>query len=218
MKIKVTPILKDVGIIAFLILFPHFVPLPFYSYAVVCLALIWVLLRKEGMTFYNIGLAKNGITPKAVLIAIVSALMWAVFMQFIYIPVIKHLFIVPDYTEYNFVRKSVATLLMTGAAAWLIGGFYEEIVFRGYIQFVLEKKVFKSSCMFWSITVTSILFGLYHWQQDIFGVIAAVLGGLFLGILYKKSDNNLWIPILSHAIFDTITLVLIYTDKFGKLY
>lgn len=218
MKIKVAPILKDVGIIAFLILFPHFVPLPFYSYAVVCLALIWVLLRQEGKTFYNIGLAKNGITPKAVLIAIISALTWAVFMQFIYIPVIKHLFIVSDYTEYNFVRKSVTTLLMTGAAAWLIGGFYEEIVFRGYIQFVLEKKVFKSWGIFLSITVTSILFGLYHWQQDIFGVIAAVLGGLFWGILYKKSDNNLWIPILSHAIFDTITLVLIYMDKFGRLY
>lgn len=218
MKIKVAPILKDVGIIAFLILFPHFVPLPFYSYAVVCLVLIWVLLCKEGKTFYNIGLAKNGITPKAVLIAIISALTWAVFMQFIYIPVIKRLFIVPDYTEYNFVRKSIATLLMTGAAAWLIGGFYEEIVFRGYIQFVLEKKVFKSWGIFLSITVTSILFGLYHWQQDIFGVIAAVLGGLFWGILYKKSDNNLWIPILSHAIFDTITLVLIYMDKFGRLY
>lgn len=63
--------------------------------------------------------------------------------------------------------------------AWLVGGFYEEVVFRGYIQNVLEKRFFKGSAVLWSIIVTSVLFGLYHWQQDIFGVIAAILGGLF---------------------------------------
>lgn len=211
-------IFKYVGFIAFLILFPHFVPLPFYSYSLVCLLLIWVLLRKKGMTFANLGLAKSGLTKKSVLIGIVSGLVWVVFMQFIYIPGIKHLFIVPDYTEYNFIKKSISTLVTTIIAVWSIGGFYEEIIFRGFIPYTLEKLIFKSSDMFWSIIITSILFGLYHWQQGIFGVVAAVLGGLFWGIIYKKFDNNLWISIFSHAIFDTITLVLIYTDNFGKSY
>lgn len=209
--------LRDIGIIAFLILFPHFVPLPFYSYAIVCLLLIWFFLRKEAKTLRDIGLAKNGLSVKIVLIGIVSALIWVGFMQFIYIPTIKHLFVVPDYTEYNFIRGSISKLLMIITAAWLIGGLYEEIVFRGYIQFLLDKR-FTKSTMFWSVIVTSVLFGLYHWQQGIFGVISAVLGGLFWGMLCKKFDNNLWIPILSHAIFDTITLVLIYTDRFGNLY
>ncbi len=218
MENKALRTVQDVGAIAFLIAFPHFVPLPFYSYAIVCFLVIWFLLRREGKTFRSIGLGKNGFTVKAVLIGLASALLWVGFMQFLYIPVIKHLFVVPDYTEYDFIKGNISKLLMIIAAAWLIGGFYEEVVFRGYIQNVLEKRFFKGSAVIWSIIVTSVLFGLYHWQQDIFGVVAAVLGGLFWGILYKKFDNNLWIPILSHAIFDTITLVLIYMGKFGNLY
>ncbi|MFC6102799.1 CPBP family intramembrane glutamic endopeptidase [Olivibacter domesticus] len=217
MENKALLLFRDIGIIAFLILFPHFVPLPFYSYSVVCLLLIWFLLRKEAKIFRDLGLSKNGLTIKAVLIGIVSALIWVGFMQLIYIPTIKYFFVVPDYTEYNFIKESPSKLIIIIIAAWLIGGFYEEITFRGYIQSLLDKRLTKSS-MLWSVIITSILFGLYHWQQDVFGMVAAVFGGLFWAILFKKFDNNLWIPILSHATFDTITLILIYTDKFGNLY
>ncbi len=119
-------------------------------------------------------------------------------MQFIYIPTIKHLFVVPEYIEYNFIRGNISKLIMIITAAWFIGGFYEEIVFRGYIQSVLDKRFSKSSFTLWGVIITSILFGLYHWQQEVFGIIAAALGGLFWGSLYKKFGNNLWIPILSH--------------------
>jgi len=210
-------ILKDLGIIAFLVLFPHFVPLPFYTYAVVCFCVVWMLLRKEGKTFKSIGLAADRITGKAIVIAIASAIVWVAVMQLVYIPLIKHLFAVPDYTEYDFIKNSVPTFLITIAAAWLIGGFYEEVLFRGYILYVLEKRLFTSSGLL-SVTATGVLFGLYHWQQGAFGMIAGALGGIFWGILYKKTGNNLWIPIFSHALFDTMTLVLIYTGRFGHLY
>jgi len=211
-------ILKDLGIIAFLVLFPHFFPLPFYTYAVVCFGVAWMLLRKEGKTFKSIGLAANCITIKAVIIAIASAIAWVIFMQLVYIPLIKHLFAVPDYTEYDFITKSVPTFLTTIAAAWLIGGFYEEVLFRGYMLYLLEKRLLKSAGMLPAVTATGVLFGLYHWQQGTFGIIAGALGGIFWGILYKRTGNNLWIPIFSHALFDTITLVLIYIGRFGHLY
>lgn len=209
--------LLDVCSIAFLILFPHLAPLPFYLYAVICLVVIWFLLRKKGMSFRDLGLSKSRFTVKTILAGIISGLIWVVFMQFIYIPVIKSLFIVTDYTEYNFIQGSLSKLIMTISAAWLIGGFYEEIVFRGYIQSLFEKWISKNSRIPWSIIITSLLFGIYHWQQDIFGIIAAMLGGLYWGFLYRKYNNNLWIVILSHALFDTITLLLIYTGVFGNL-
>lgn len=203
--------------IAFLILFPHFIPLPFYSYAIVCFLLIWLLLRREARSFRDIGLAKNRLTFNVALIGLISALVWAACMQLVYIPIIKYVFVVPDYTEYNFIKSSLSKLIITIVAGWFIGGFYEEIVFRGYIQFLLEKRLIRHSMGFLCILITSVLFGLYHWQQDIFGVIAAFLGGLYWGSLCKKYNNNLLVPILSHAFFDTITLVLIYTGKFGKI-
>lgn len=51
-------------------------------------------------------------------------------------------------------------------------------------------------------------------KQDIFDIIAAVMGGLYWSILYKNY-GNLWIVIFSHGLFDTITLILIYKDAFG---
>lgn len=217
MKRKAFSIIQDIGFILFLVVFPHAVPLPFFSYAVVCFLAIFLVLRRKGKTLRDLGIDKKNLSSHAILLGILSALAWVIFMQIIYIPVIKHLFNVPDYTEYNFIRSSIARLIMTIFAAWIIGGFYEEVVFRGYIQNILEKRLFRGMGRWLPIVITSILFGLYHLQQDIFAVIAACLGGLYWGILYKKWNNNLWVSIISHALFDMITLILIYAGKFGKL-
>lgn len=61
--------------------------------------------------------------------------------------------------------------------------------------------------------VTSAFFGAHHLQQHIFAVITAVMGGLYWTILFKKF-NNLRIAIYSHALFDTMTLMLIYAGQF----
>lgn len=217
MKRKAFSIIQDIGFILFLVVFPHAAPLPFYSYAVICFLAIFLVLRREGRSLRDLGLDKKNLSSRAILLGILSALAWVIFMQIIYIPVIKHLFNVPDYTEYNFIRSSIARLIMTIFAAWIIGGFYEEVVFRGYIQNLLEKRLFKGMGRWLPIVITSILFGLYHLQQDIVAVIAACLGGLYWSILYKKWNNNLWVSIISHALFDMITLILIYTGKFGNL-
>ncbi|RKF30969.1 hypothetical protein BCY89_18770 [Sphingobacterium siyangense] len=217
MKRKAFSIIQDIGFILFLVVFPHAVPLPFYSYAVICFLAIFLVLRREDRSLKDLGLDKKNLSSRAILLGILSALAWVIFMQIIYIPVIKHLFNVPDYTEYNFIRSSMQRLIMTIVAAWVIGGFYEEVVFRGYIQNLLEKRLFKGMGRWLPIVITSILFGLYHLQQDIFAVVAACLGGLYWSILYKKWNNNLWVSIISHALFDMITLILIYTGKFGNL-
>lgn len=75
---------------------------------------------------------------------------------------------------------------MTIFAALIIGGLYEEIVFRGYIQNVLEKRIFKRYSPIFSVLIKSLLFGLYHLQQDIFGIIAAVIGELYWSIYIKN--------------------------------
>jgi len=214
MERKIVSTIGSIGFIVFLVIFPHFVPLPFYSYAPFCLLAIYLMLRRERKSFRDIGLIKEKLTVNAFFLGAVTAVGWVAIMQFVYIPSIKYFFQVPDYTEYNFIKSSMIRLLMTILAALIVGGFYEEIVFRGYIQNVLEKRIFKRFSPLISILVTSLLFGFYHFQQDIFAIIAAVMGGLYWSILDKKF-GNLWIPIVSHALFDTITLILIYKEAFG---
>lgn len=217
MEHKTQTLLIDTAVITFLVLFPHFVPLPFYSYTIICFLLIWLRMRKKGWTLRDIGLSKKAFTLRAVLLGVAFALVWVGFMQLIYIPLIKNMFVVPNYTEYNFIQGQLSKLIMIIVAAWVVGGFYEELVFRGFIQSVLKRSFLKTTKIPWSVVVTAVLFGLYHWQQDIFGMVAATLGGLYWGMIYRYS-NNLWTTIISHAIFDTLTLVLIYTGVFGNLW
>ncbi|HEU5053484.1 MAG TPA: type II CAAX endopeptidase family protein [Hanamia sp.] len=199
-------------IILFLLFFPHYVPLPFYSYAIVCMVVMLIYLKTKGKNLGDLGL-KRALTFKAVAIGLISALLWIAFNKWVYHPFITHFFDVPDYTEYDFIRKKLSNLILTIIAAWVVGGLYEEIVFRGFIQTTLQHWFQKQNHPFWIAgIITSILFGLYHWQQGIFGMVPAFLGGLLWTFLLYRYKGNLWYPILSHAIYDTVALILIYNN------
>ncbi len=210
-KISLKERLVQGFIILFLLLFPHYVPLPFYSYAVVCILVILIYLKNRRKTLSNLGLKKNGLHPDCIIIGIISALLWIAFNKWVYHPFITHFFDVPEYTEYDFIRQKLSNLIITIIAAWIVGGLYEEIVFRGFIQTTVEQWFQRSGYAFWTAgVITSILFGMYHWQQGIFGMVPAFLGGLLWTFLLQRYKGNLWYPILSHAFYDTIALVLIY--------
>jgi hypothetical protein len=107
MKQQVSTSIINFASIAFLVLFPHFVPLPFYSYTIVCLGIIYLIFKIRHYDFNFIGLKKDGINIKSISIGILSAIIWVAFNQWAYIPFIKYCFVVPDYTEYNFIRESI---------------------------------------------------------------------------------------------------------------
>jgi len=202
--------------IIFVVVFPHFVPLPFYSYAIICLGVVILILRKDHKTLRDIDLKQKGISIKTIFVGTVSALVWVAFMRWIYLPVIQYFFIVPEYTEYNFIQNHLSNFIITTIAAWFIGGFYEEIIFRGFIQKTIENWFNNKHSFLYAGLITSIVFGLYHWQQGYLGIISATFGGLFWTYIFKRFGRNLWVTIFSHAIFDTITLTLIYLGLFGK--
>lgn len=216
MKQHFTKNIINILAILFVVAFPHFVPLPFYSYAIVCLGVVLLILHKENQTLRDLGLKRKGISIKTFLVGIVSAIGWVAFMRWIYLPVIRYFFIVPDYTEYNFIQNHLSNFIITTIAAWIIGGFYEEIIFRGFIQQTIENWFSNKHSFLFAGLITSIIFGLYHWQQGFSGIIAATFGGLFWTYLFNRFGRNLWYTIFSHAIFDTITLTLIYSGLFSK--
>jgi membrane protease YdiL (CAAX protease family) len=212
-KINLRRTIAEPVIIAFLVLFPHYVPLPFYSYALVCFLLIVFYLKRQNKTLADVGLTRKGLSVHTFVVGILSAILWMAFIKIVYFPFINHFFrdYISDYTEYDFIKNNIKKLLAIMLAAWVVGGFYEEIVFRGFIQRTMQKWFSNYSLSFWMAgLLTSILFGLYHWQQGIFGVIPATLGGLYWTYLLKRYNGNLWYPIVSHASYDTIALIMIY--------
>lgn len=213
-KVSYKKTIVDILIIAFLILFPHFAHLPFYSYIIVCFVLIVVYLKRQHKSLRDLGLKRKGLSVHTFIIGILSAILFTAFVKFLYFPFINYFFknYIKAYTEYDFIKNNITNLLIIIVAAWIGGGFYEEIVFRGFIQKTIQKWFVKYKSSFWVAgLLTSVLFGLYHWQQGIFSVIPAALGGLYWTYL-KRFNENLWYPIVSHAVYDTIALTMIYLN------
>jgi len=203
----------DVLVIAFVILFPHFAHLPYLSYTIVCFLVILIYIRTHKKKLIDFGLKRKGLSGHAVIVGIVSAIIWMIFIKLIYFPFINHFFknYIQAYTEYDFVKNNILTLLVVILAAWIGGGFYEEFVFRGFMQKVMQKWFAKYRYRFWIAGfIVSVLFGLYHWQQGIFGVIPATMGGLYWTCILKRYDGVLWYPMISHAAYDTLALTMLY--------
>ena len=86
---------------------------------------------------------------------------------------------------------------ISGLQVWQIlaismaAGFGEEVLFRGALQPRL------------GILITSILFGVVHWITPAYFIFAALMGA-YLGWMYEYGNKNLLIPIIIHALYDTI--------------
>jgi len=84
----------------------------------------------------------------------------------------------------------------------------EEILFRGYLQTVVERKI----SGFRIILITGVLFGLYH--QNPMGILALVTAGIWLGLLAWKF-KSLYASMVGHLVYNS-SVILIYNNKIGS--
>jgi membrane protease YdiL (CAAX protease family) len=118
-----------------------------------------------------------------------------------------------DLSSLDGIRGNLAPFIIMLAVGWIIGGFLEEMLFRGYllrrIEYVLgERRGAKLA----AVLLTSVAFGMAHGYQDTAGMISTGLMGALLGVLYVWTRGNLWLPILVHGVSNTIGITLIYTS------
>jgi membrane protease YdiL (CAAX protease family) len=124
-----------------------------------------------------------------------------------------------DHSSFDSLRGNLMNFLLILAGVWVVVVFLEEIIFRGYMMGDIAKLIGTSKiALAANLILTSVLFGLAHWYQEKSGVLSTGIIGAMLGILFIASGFNLWLPILTHGIIDTVGLFLIYSngDKFLK--
>ncbi|MBK0379221.1 CPBP family intramembrane glutamic endopeptidase [Mucilaginibacter segetis] len=171
---------------------------------------------RQGLSLKAMGLGLNGLSVKKLFIGVLSGLVWLGFMLGVYIPLARYIAAghANGYTEYNFLIGNLQVYLMTVLAAWLVGGVYEELAFRGFIRWGVTRLAGKvPGARYYSAGIASLLFGLYHIQQGWLGVIPATLGGLYWTWITVKHKGDLWPAIASHIVYDTAVLTLIYLDR-----
>ncbi|MBD5100723.1 MAG: CPBP family intramembrane metalloprotease [Clostridiales bacterium] len=111
--------------------------------------------------------------------------------------------------KYNY-TPSVEKVVIEGFIYYISVAIIEELYIRALLLNIIERIACKSKhATLIAIIVSSALFGLGHIigmiGQDVLTIICRVIWtislGIYLGVIYKKS-NNLWLPIVVHALVD----------------
>ncbi len=121
-----------------------------------------------------------------------------------------------DLSQFSLLRGNLVLLLAALALTWTEAAFLEEMFFRGYLlNRITDLFGRERAGIILALLVNAIVFGLAHAYQGIAGVVDTALAGLVLGGLYLLTGRNLWLPILTHGIIDTVGFLIIYAGLAG---
>ncbi len=205
--------LLSIATIALLVFLPHYWPLPFFSYAPVLVVLMIWVLRRQNETLADIGFRFSDFSWKIIPVGLAIAVCWSAVYHFLIQPFLTHILKIQDadISAFDFIKHHIFNYVFILMMAWIIGGWYEEIVFRGFLQQKIGNLFGRNKHSFLiSASITSAIFGLYHIQQGFAGIIHATLFAVITSILLYKFKGNMWYGIIFHACYDTIGLTLIY--------
>lgn len=118
-----------------------------------------------------------------------------------------------DHSSFDSLRGNFLYFLLILVGVWVVVVFLEEIMFRGYMMGDIAKLIGTSKiALAINLIFTSTIFGLAHWYQGKSGALSTGIIGILLGILFIASSFNIWLPILTHGVIDTVGLFLIYIN------
>jgi hypothetical protein len=101
---------------------------------------------------------------------------------------------------------------------WLVVAPLEEVLFRGFLMNEIAHLLGNGSiALLLNLLLSSALFGFAHCYQGPSGVLSTGMVGAVLGAIFIGSGFNLWPAIFTHAIIDTLSLLLIYLSLDTRL-
>ena len=119
--------------------------------------------------------------------------------------------------RFDNVPGNLPVFLFWLAISWVIGGFTEEMLFRGALLTRFER-MFRGIPAGAVLAALSqgILFGQQHfYYQGIAGWVATGAIGFVSGLLYLCFKRNLWPLVISHGLGNTLGLTLLYLGAMG---
>ena len=181
----------------------------------IVLALIIILsskvLRKEKWSDYGF----RTIRQKKLFLVIVMGILLGFLDNYLTEPLITKLTgSEPDLSAYEGVKGSIKGLIGMLALGWIVGGFFEEFFFRGYLFHRFNTLINNQLLNKWvTITITSVVFGFAHNYQGIGGIIGTFIFAVVMGLLYFYFQRNVWYLILMHGFYDTVGIFRLYLGQ-----
>jgi membrane protease YdiL (CAAX protease family) len=180
--------------------------------ALCAVSLIAVLMRRRGMRWSDLGMRRPSrwlfAQVPAVLIAWIAVSAGAAILVGQYLPS-------PDTSaRFGNLAGNLPATLWWIAIGWLVGGFAEEVIFRGFLLNRLEALLPRGaggSVM--AVLVQAFLFGAVHaYNRGLFGLLVLGAVGAVLGAFYLVFHRNLWPLILAHGLGNTLGFLVRYFD------
>lgn len=175
---------------------------------------IGLSLWLRGRNLASIGFS----APDSWLTTLLLALLLGILIQLLSItliePLSERLTHTPhDYSVLDNVKGNWKALLQWLLMVWVLVAFLEEAVYRGFLMTEIRDVIGSGiPAEIFNVLFTSIVFGLSHGYQGRSGILSTALVGVLLALLFVWSNYNLWLPILTHGIIDTVGIGLIAID------
>lgn len=119
-----------------------------------------------------------------------------------------------DMSGYAFLKDNLGMLFLMLIGVYIVSSFGEEVIYRGFLINRFSQIGNNTKRSLWiAVLLSSIIFGLVHYDWGPMGIVQTGFMGLALGICYLKLKKRLWILILAHAYMDTILMVQMYLSS-----
>ena len=116
-----------------------------------------------------------------------------------------------DMSGYNYLEGNLPMLALALTGVYIVSSFGEEVIYRGFLINRIEElgsKIRLSTLL--AVLVSSVIFGLAHFEWGLVGIVQTGFMGLALALTYIFLKRNLWLLILAHAYMDTILMIQMY--------
>jgi membrane protease YdiL (CAAX protease family) len=117
----------------------------------------------------------------------------------------------PTLDAFRPLQQSRIKLLLGIVVAWFLGGFLEEIIFRGIIlqsiESLLSSRLTPPLATVIAVCAAAVGAGLIHLYQGLRAAIIITQLSILFGCLFVVGRYNLWAVILCHGLYDTIAFV-----------
>lgn len=196
---------------------PVYRQLVLWSANILMLIYVWVGLKLRGERWKDFGLTFKSVSWKSGFrIFMLSLLVFVLALAGFIIGsiVMANITGIPENANmsgYNYLKDNVGMLLLTLGGVYIVSSFGEEVIYRAFlIKRISELGKGMKKAIAAAVIISSIIFGLIHYQWGPMGIVQTGFMGLALGICYIKLKRRLWILILAHAYMDTILMVQLY--------
>jgi membrane protease YdiL (CAAX protease family) len=101
--------------------------------------------------------------------------------------------------------------------SWIIGGFTEEMLFRGFLISKFERLFGKTPFAIpFAIVLPALIFGQQHmYYQGIKGLVEGFVIATLYGTIYIVNKRRLWPLIICHGLVDTVGMTMIFLSAPG---